>query len=261
MLRLLTYNVHSFIGTDRRREPERIASVIRDSGARIVALQEVRWSARSEGAHALMALARALGMDWHFQRTATFAGEQFGLAVLSSLPMRLVKGAPLPRLGPAMPERRSALWVEVHTSQGPLQVVCTHLAVLSARDRMAQAEALLGPDWLGGMPGPAVLMGDLNAGMRAAAYKRLAAVLACARVEHPSKHPSKHPGKHPGKHPTFPSWMPLTRIDHIMAANGARLANAHALRTATSRVASDHLPFVAEAVLDDAGASEPRLTE
>ncbi|WP_372426213.1 endonuclease/exonuclease/phosphatase family protein [Salinarimonas chemoclinalis] len=234
MLRLLTYNVHSFTGTDRRREPGRIEAVIRESGARIVALQEVRWSARAEGAHALTALARNLGMAWHVQRTATFAGEQFGLAVLSDLPMRLVKGGPLPRLGPALPERRSALWVEVETGAGPLQVICTHLAVLSARDRMAQAQALLGPDWIGGADGPAVLMGDLNAGLRSAAYKHLSAALACARAGSAERHA------------TFPSWMPLTRIDHIMGANGARLANPQSLRTATSRVASDHLPFAAE---------------
>ena len=234
MARLLTYNVHSFIGTDRKRDPRRIEHVIRESGARIVALQEVRWSAHHEGAHALQTLARDLKMDFRFQRTATFAGEQFGLAVLSDLPMRTVKGGPLPRLGPALPERRSALWVEVETAHGPLQVISTHLAVLSRRDRMAQAEALLGPDWLGGAQGPAVLMGDLNAGMRAPAYKRLAAVLACARSDLPDRHP------------TFPSWMPLTRIDHIMGANGVRLENAHALRTALARVASDHLPFVAE---------------
>jgi endonuclease/exonuclease/phosphatase family metal-dependent hydrolase len=239
MARLLTYNVHSFIGTDRRRDPRRIEHVIRDSGARVVALQEVRWSARHEGPHALETLARDLGMDFHFQRTAVFAGEQFGLAVLSDLPMRHVKGGPLPRLGPAMPERRSALWVEVDTDHGALQVICTHLAVLSARDRMAQAEALLGPGWLGGTDGPAVLMGDLNAGMRAAAYKRLAGALACARSIAPDRHP------------TFPSWMPLTRIDHIMGANGARLENAHAIRTPLTRVASDHLPFVAEVTPQD----------
>ena len=236
MARLLTYNVHSFVGTDRRRDPKRIERVIRDSGARVVALQEVRWSwsAHHHGPHALEALARDLGMDFRFQRTALFGGEQFGLAVLSDLPMRTVKGGPLPRLGTAMPERRSALWVEVETDGGPLQVICTHLAVLSARDRMAQAEALIGPDWLGGTDRPAVLMGDFNAGMRAAAYKRLAASLACARSDLPDRHP------------TFPSWLPLTSIDHIMGTNDARLVDAHALRTPLTRVASDHLPFVAE---------------
>ncbi len=106
--------------------------------------------------------------------------------------------------------------------------------MLSGRDRLAQAEALLGPDWLGGTDRPAILMGDFNAGMRAPAYKRLAGVLACARRALPDRHP------------TFPSYLPLTRIDHIMGANGARLVNAHALRTPLTRVASDHLPFVAE---------------
>lgn len=237
MPRLVTYNVHSFIGTDRRRDPMRVAGAIQESGARIVALQETRWSVREGPEHALLRLADRLGMSFAFQRTALFAGEEFGLAILSDLPMRRVKGGPLPRLGPNFPERRSALWVEVETPEGRLQVVCTHLAVLSARDRMAQAVALLGPDWLGSTRAPAVLAGDLNAGLRSPAYKLLAASLVSARAELGARYP------------TFPSWLPVTRIDHLLGANGVAFAGAHAVRTPLTRVASDHLPFAADVLM------------
>ena len=241
MLRIATYNVHSFIGTDRHHDPMRTARVLRESGARILALQEVRWSRRDAPAHTLQRLADTLGMGFAFQRTAAFAGEEFGLAILSDLPMRRMAGGPLPRLGPNLPERRSALHVDIETPAGPLAVFCTHLAVLSARDRMVQAQALLGPEWIGGTRLPAVLAGDLNAGIGSPAYKRLAASLACARAQLATREA------------TFPSRWPLTRIDHLMGANGARLEGAGALRTPTTRLASDHLPFVADVLLPAVG--------
>jgi endonuclease/exonuclease/phosphatase family metal-dependent hydrolase len=41
LLRIVTYNIHSCRGMDRRTKPERIARVLRDIGADIIALQEV----------------------------------------------------------------------------------------------------------------------------------------------------------------------------------------------------------------------------
>ncbi|MFN3685831.1 endonuclease/exonuclease/phosphatase family protein [Salinarimonas sp.] len=239
MVRVLTYNVHSFVGTDRRRDRGRVARAIAESEARIVALQEVRFREAGEDAHALARLADDLKMDFAFQRTARFGEDEFGLAILTDRPMRLVKGGPLPRLGPAMPERRCALWCAVDVDGREVDVFCTHLAVLSARDRLAQAQALLGPDWIEAARNPAILMGDLNAGRSAAAYRRLAERLVCARAATPERHA------------TFPSWMPLTRIDHIMGANGARFREPQALRTPTARVASDHLPFAAKLAFED----------
>lgn len=40
-IKILTYNVHSCIGGDRKLDPGRIASVIAEAEADIVALQEV----------------------------------------------------------------------------------------------------------------------------------------------------------------------------------------------------------------------------
>lgn len=38
---IATYNVHDCVGTDGRRDPERVARVIAETGADILALQEV----------------------------------------------------------------------------------------------------------------------------------------------------------------------------------------------------------------------------
>ena len=40
-LRVMTYNVHSCVGGDRRYDPERILKVLREIDADIIALQEV----------------------------------------------------------------------------------------------------------------------------------------------------------------------------------------------------------------------------
>ena len=40
-LRVMTYNIHSCIGGDRRYDPERILTILRDVDADIIALQEV----------------------------------------------------------------------------------------------------------------------------------------------------------------------------------------------------------------------------
>ena len=44
-LRVATYNVHGCVGTDRRHDPARIASVVGELDADIVALQEFTYAA------------------------------------------------------------------------------------------------------------------------------------------------------------------------------------------------------------------------
>ncbi len=44
-LRVATYNVHACVGTDRRHDPERVASVVSELDADVVALQEFTYPA------------------------------------------------------------------------------------------------------------------------------------------------------------------------------------------------------------------------
>ncbi len=115
-VRILTYNVHSCIGLDGRLSPERIARVIARQAPDIVALQELDVG-RSRTGHLdqARAIADALEMSLAFHPTVTVADEQFGDAVLSPHPLRLVHAGTLPGLGL---EPRGAIWVEVDVPDG-----------------------------------------------------------------------------------------------------------------------------------------------
>ena len=240
MPRILTYNVHRFVGTDRKTSPGRTAEVIAACGADVVALQEARAGRnRRDGIDFAEGVARYLGMDLHFEPTIRLFGEQFGLAVLTAQPARRIKAAALPTL----PNRRSlearkALWIGIEVGGCELQVVNTHLSLLSRRERLLQADALLGEEWLGGRAcgNPVVVVGDLNAGSGSKAYGRLAEELRDVQLE----------ATLPRLQPTFHTRLPVRRIDHIFVSPSIDVLHAEARRTPLSRVASDHLPLVAD---------------
>ncbi len=185
MVRLVTYNVHRCVGTDRRLDVGRVAEVIAAQSPDIVALQELDVGrARTGGIDQAHRLAQRLGMAFHFNAAFTVEEEQFGDAILTTLPERLVKAGPLPG-HPRFPqlEPRGAIWVEIETPAGVLSVINTHLGLVP-REQRIQAAALVGEDWaLGAAAGaPLVLVGDMNATPRNAAYRILAARLAEARA-------------------------------------------------------------------------------
>src|SRR4051812_25924729 len=166
MARILTYNVHRWMGTDRRIAPGRIADVIASCEPDIVALQEVRVGRSRPGAiDQAAAVAARLGMSLHFQPTIRVFGEQFGIAILTCHPARVVRSGRLPSLsnGPSL-EKRSALWVSVSIGGRALNVINAHLS-LRSRERLHQAEALIGSEWIGHpeCADPAVLLGGFYA--------------------------------------------------------------------------------------------------
>ncbi len=240
----MTYNVHSCRGVDGRLDVARVAKVIAQSRPDIVALQELdvhrSRTGRVDQAHAL---AERLGMHFHFNAALTVEEERYGDAILTSLPMRLVKSAALPNLarlrvrGRGL-EDRGAVWVEIEVADRRLQVINTHLGLIPP-EQTVQSQALIGPDWLAAAPRPLILLGDFNATPRYAAYKRLRAVLEDARRRAPGR---------PGA-PTFPSRMPLLRLDHVFVSEGVAVDGLHAPDTALGKVASDHLPLVMDFTL------------
>ena len=241
MARIMTYNVHSCRGTDGKLDVGRIAAVIAQSRPDIVALQELDVHRRRTGsvdqAHAI---AERLGMHFHFNAALSVAEERYGDAILTALPMRLVKSGALPNLrkmevrGRKLElEDRGALWAEIEIDGRPVQVINTHLGLVPLEQK-AQAETLVSKEWLKGAPAPLILIGDFNATPRYACYKRFAAVLKDARKLAPGR---------PGA-PTFPSRLPMLRIDHAFVSEGVGVDGIHAPDTALARVASDHLPLV-----------------
>lgn len=232
-LKLLTYNVHSCIGTDRRLAPERIAAVIAAEQPDIIGLQELDVGRkRSGGVDQAHTIAEILKMQHHFHAALDVEEERYGDAILTALPAELVKAGPLPSVG----EQRGALWIEVEVGKKRLQVLNTHLG-LRRIDRMRQAEVLLGPEWLGHdrtSDRPVVLLGDFNSIPSSPPYKRLAGTFTDVRDNMAGQ-----------LRPTFPSRFPLLRLDHIFVSNGIVVTGAEVIDTPLAKRASDHLPLVA----------------
>lgn len=228
--------------------PERIAEVIAACRADVIALQEVDVGrSRSGGLDQAEEIARLLKMVHHFHPALHLLEERYGDAILTPHPSRLVKADALPGYArrPTL-EPRGALWVEIAVGDGSVQVVNTHFG-LSGPERLAQAEALLGPDWLGAphCRGPVVLLGDFNATPWSCAYRRLGRRLTDAGRLAP-----KRPG------PTFPSRFPILRLDHVFVGEGISVERVEAVRMPLARVASDHLPLLAEIRVNAAACQE-----
>ena len=173
----MSYNVHSCIGMDGRVSPRRIARVIAEQSPDLVALQELdHGRLRSRGEDQASTIAQILGYHVTFLATVTRGAERYGHAVLSRWPIRTVKVAELPTHSFSIwPEPRGALWSRVFLGNIPINIVTTHLG-LSARERLAQMQTLLGPEWLGPIldTQAIVLCGDFNLPPGTAPY-RLAA--------------------------------------------------------------------------------------
>jgi endonuclease/exonuclease/phosphatase family metal-dependent hydrolase len=239
-LRVMSYNVHRCVGCDGRLSPDRIARVIARYEPDVVALQELDVGhARTKYGDQPALIADALKMHYHFHPAIEVAEERYGDAVLSRYPLRLVRAAALPAVAHRLwPERRGALWVAVECGGREVQVLNTHLG-LSGRERLAQADALLGKDWLGDprCAAPRLLCGDFNAWPGSPPYRRLCAALPAAQ------------GRRGRRLNTFPSRWPLLRIDHVFHSPDLKVREVQVPRTPLTRPASDHLPLIVEVAL------------
>jgi endonuclease/exonuclease/phosphatase family metal-dependent hydrolase len=237
MPRIVTYNVHRCVGTDRRLDVARVAEVLARLEPDIVALQELdvgrRRTNHVDQAHEI---AQRLEMTHHFHAAMQVEEERYGDAILTACPERLVKAGPLPgypRIRGLEP--RGALWVEADIGGRPLQVINTHLGLVP-REQQIQAAHLAGAAWLenDACRWPLILLGDFNATASSIVYRTLCAPLAPARRLAPRREPSA----------TFPSAFPVLRIDHLFVSPGVEVKSVFAPYDPLTRAASDHLPLV-----------------
>lgn len=238
-LRVMTYNVHGCKGRDGVISPLRIAEAIAMASPDIVALQELDVRRmRSGRLDQAELIARSLGMRYQFSPAMRVMEEEYGDAILTALPMRLIKAAALPSITfPLKTEPRGALWTEIRLGQTTLQMMTTHLGLIR-RERGFQTGALSGPDWLGhpGCEDPAILAGDFNFLARSRAYAQMSSRLRDAQTLAP----------HMRGEPTFPARYPRFRIDYIFVSPSVLVDRIDGMRTAVTRIASDHLPLVAD---------------
>lgn len=233
--RIMTYNVHSCVGMDGKLSPLRIARVIEQFNPDIVALQELDIGRkRSEHKDQAQIIANILKMDHFFSPAIALEEEQYGDAILSRFPMRLVKRDILPGYENSSREPRGALWVKIDVGAHKLYVLTTHLG-LTFPERRQQIETLLGSDWLKhrALVDEAVFCGDFNFSPRSKLYRR------CHQVLKPATGSSALQGTYCGRYP-------FLRIDHIFFRGGLRLQECITGDTDLARIASDHRPLIAE---------------
>lgn len=244
MPRLLTYNVHRCVGTDRQLNVARVAAVIAEYAPDIVCLQELDVGrARTGNVDQAAAIARQLSMAFRFNAAMRIEAEEYGDAILTPHPERLIKAGPLPTVrGVPGLEPRGAVWARVQLGSQSLNVMTTHLGLVPREQRL-QAAALTGKDWLGhpDAAGPTLLAGDFNATSITRPYQTLARKLADGQREFGQKPTLK----------TFPSGFPAIRIDHVFISSHIRVTGISVPFSPLARVASDHLPLIMDFEIRD----------
>ncbi len=218
-----SYNIHKCVGTDGRFEPARIAAVIAELDADVVAIQEAdkRFGRRS-GLLDLKALHKHTGLT-HIGTSEEPDGHGWhGNALF----LRRGKVMDMRRLALPGAEPRGALVVDLDLPAGPLRLVAAHLGLLR-RSRRWQVRSILhaieqGPRM------PILLVGDFN-------------------EWRPGRKSSLHElrpvfGPLSQSHFSFPSYFPFIALDRVIGSPGlVRAMEVH--DSVLAQVASDHLPL------------------
>lgn len=221
-LTVATYNIHGAVGTDGRFAPERIAEVLREIDADVIALQEVPLGG-SSCENVLALLQRATGFYATEGPTKDSTERRYGNAVLSRYPIVVSRTIDL-SFGSREP--RGALDADLDCHGHPLRIIATHLGLRPA-ERRDQIRRLLQAFQTDRMP--MVLMGDVNEWFVWGRPLRwlLSRFDAVPMVR------------------TFPSRWPVFALDRIWISSHHRLTRIAVHATPLTRVASDHLPLIA----------------
>jgi len=228
-LTFASYNIHKAVGTDGRRDPDRIITVLRELDADVIALQEcdrrfgtrdsvIERAALEETAwRALPVARRATSLGWH------------GNALLVRKQFEPIEAHPvaLPMLEP-----RGAVRGDFSVEGTRLRALGMHLD-LSGLRRRDQIRAVL--KHLDGCEHgcPAVLMGDFNQwGVGTGAMR-----------EFGGGWHSLAPGR------SFPSRQPVAHLDRIVVSPEWRVVSMGVHHSALAAKASDHLPVWAKVEL------------
>lgn len=225
-IRLLSYNIHGCIGTDRRYDAKRILRVLRRVDADVVALQEV-YDERN-----FLDQLRALPYP-HILYGPTLTHQtrgQYGNILLSKWPVTHHERIDISVTGN---EPRGAIRAHIKTPHRTLDLTATHLG-LGAKERIQQIATLL-QHWshaiLDSPQGHAfVFMGDLNEWIpQSRLIENLSETIGFTTPQ-----------------ATFPAIHPALALDQIFVRPARVLDQRQAIDTALTRLASDHLPIFAD---------------
>ncbi|HUO87211.1 MAG TPA: endonuclease/exonuclease/phosphatase family protein [Thermoanaerobaculia bacterium] len=240
-LRVLTYNIHRCIGVDRRFRPERVIEVLRHYQANVVLLQEVDEGVpRSRELNLAREIAEAAEYPYFaLGHNVSLRKGWYGNATLSRWPIVRERNVDLtigrkkrrgcqhttldlPSVGEAEPRR--------------LEVFNLHLG-LSARERDEQCGLLTRCDEFADLDETAhcLVGGDFND------WRSLLRPMFVNGLGFENATDLKR-----GVMRTYPSFSPRGGLDRLYFRGGLSLVAAWSCRLQVSRVASDHLPVIAD---------------
>jgi len=223
---------------DRHTDAARIASVLRELNADVIALQEV--VADPEGApeanQPAFIASKLGGYAVCFGEARKHLGAPYGNAVLSRLPVVASQSYDLTRAGR---ERRGCLRVDIECGGEVLHMFNVHLGT-SFFERRFQGRRLIGTDVLGSteLKHPTIVVGDFNEWTRGLASRLMS-----------RRYRSVESRLHLKRRKTYPGILPLFHLDHFYFDNRLELIGANLVRNRLALKASDHLPIVAEFTL------------
>jgi endonuclease/exonuclease/phosphatase family metal-dependent hydrolase len=222
-----SYNVHSGVGRDGHFHPERIAGVVDELGADVVGLQEVRFGSGS--ASMLESITRQTGLRCINGPTLTqpVHGE-FGNALLTRHKVVSVRQLDLCVMGR---EPRGALDVVLDCGY-PMRVIATHLGLrpFERREQVAKLLGALTEDEGAAGEMTTVLLGDINE------WFLWGRPLRWLHAHFRSLPPRR----------TFPARYPVFALDRIWVKPFKLVRRVQAHRSPAARMASDHLPLIAD---------------
>lgn len=245
-IRVLTYNIHRAIGVDRRFRPERIAHIIDNYRADIVLLQEVDEGVpRSREMDLAAELASDLGFPYRaVGHNVALRKGRYGNATLSRYPILSERNIDLTI---SLWKRRGCQHTAISLpnpddERAParqLDVFNLHLG-LSAWERARQAELLARSREMTALSvdTPCLVGGDFND------WRSLLVPFLTNGMNFRSATDSS--AGHGKPLLTYPSFFPRGPLDRIYYRGSLRLLSAHRCRLGLARVASDHLPIVAD---------------
>lgn len=240
-IRVATYNIHKCKGLDRRTDPERIANIIRELNADVVAIQEILdvREGRPEFDQASRITAELSGYHQCFGGNRPLYGGQYGNLTLSRFPIQVCQNYDITW---RHRERRGCLRTDLLLpGKTVLHLFNVHLGT-SFGERRHQARVLLSNDLLnqGEWPGPRIVVGDFNEWTRGLASRLMGEAFEAARPKTFLRY---------GR--TYPGVFPLLHLDHFYHDKHLVLCNFRVHRSRRALVASDHLPLVAELGVDE----------
>ena len=235
-LTVMSYNIHHGRGIDGEVDLERIAKLIRDTGAELVALQEVDKGTQRTNQRDLAAeLAELTGMKHVFEKNIDFQGGEYGNAILSRFPITDHANQHYKMLRDG--EQRGILSATIRLGDREITFASTHLDHRSdPSERLSNVEELRSIVENAGVP--IIIAGDFNDTPGKEVHTQLREFLTDTW---------ELSGGSDGF--TFSSDNPRSRIDYVWVAPAASWQVFRA-KVLTSE-ASDHLPLVVDLVLNN----------